>query len=78
MVTAEQVTIVCGKSRIALPRSDHDRPPIVEKALKPDPRHRGKPYVPPDPVGKRVAWGDNWLFSARVPMPQHRKPKKGG
>ena len=76
MVEARQVTVVFGKSRIGLPRTDHDRPAIREKPPKPDPRHRGKPVTPPDPATKRVALADTWLFSARVPMPQHRTGKK--
>ena len=76
MVEAREVTVLFGKSRIALPRTDHDRPAIKEKPLKPDPRHRGKVEMLPDPAGKRVALGDTWLFSARVPMPQHRTGKK--
>jgi hypothetical protein len=76
MATAGEVVLVRGKGRIALPRFDYGRPAIREQALKPDARHRGKPYVAPDPVGKRVEWGDTWLFSARVPVPQHRKSRK--
>jgi hypothetical protein len=77
IVEEREVTVLFGKSRIALPRTDHDRPAIKEKPLKPDPRHRGKVEVPPDPATKRVALADTWLFSARVPMPQHRTGKKG-
>jgi hypothetical protein len=29
-----------------------------------------------DPAGKRVAIGDTWPFSARLPMPQHRMSEK--
>jgi len=76
MVEVREVTVLFGKSRIALPRTDYGRPAIREKPRKPDPRHRGKVEVLPDPVGKRVALGDTWLFSARVPMPQHRTGKK--
>jgi hypothetical protein len=76
MATTKDLTIIYGKSQIALSRIDHARGPIEERPLKPNPRHRGKVVVPPDPVRKRVAWSDTWLFSARVPMPQHRSTKK--
>lgn len=76
MVTAAELTLVRGASRIVLPRTDYRRKPVEERPLPPARGHKGKPYQAPDPVGKKVALGDTWLFSARVPMPQHREGKK--
>jgi len=51
------------------------KPGIKRTNLPKNPRHRGKVEVPPDPTGKRVELDATWDFSARMPVPQHRKPK---
>jgi hypothetical protein len=76
---AEALTVRAGKSASRVMRIDGGgSKPIVRTPLKPDPRHKGKVVVPPDPITKRVALADTWGFSARVPMPQHRDPKDKG
>lgn len=66
-----------GKSISRVARTDCGGTPAIKRtAVKPDKRHKGKVEVPPDPTEKRVELADTWLFSARVPMPQHRKTNK--
>lgn len=76
MVTDKEITMLAGRSRIVLSRTDALRKPIEARAFAPNEKHRGKPYDPPDPAGKKVALDDTWGFSARVPMPQDRGRKK--
>jgi len=73
---AEALVIRMGKSISRVARLDGGGATAVKRMPpKPDKRHKGKVEVPPDPEGKRVELADTWTFSARVPMPQHRKPK---
>ena len=73
---AERLTILAGKSRVAIPRIDGGgKTPILRTPIPPNKKHKGKVVAPPDPVSKRVELADTWGFSARVPMPQHRDPE---
>lgn len=72
----QELCVVSGRAKLRLQRQDPRGTEGIK--LKPVPKrrgHTGPVEVPPDPVGKRVALHDTWLFSARVPMPQHRDPK---
>ncbi len=70
----DELCILRDGSRITLKRLDKENSPgIKKKPQKVD--HFGPVEVPPDPVGKRVELNDTWLFSARVPVPQHRDKK---
>ena len=66
--------VVClsiGSSRMQISRFDA---PGKKKKKRPDPYAAHSPVeVPPDPKEKRVELADTWAFSARVPVPQHRK-----
>lgn len=74
---ADAICIRHAASELRLKRLDSGgKSAIKRKPPRPDPRHRGPVEVPPDPTQKRVAWADTWDFSARVPMPQHRLPRK--
>ena len=71
----ERIVIQFGSAKLSLERLDAPgKMGIVAKPPK-RPLHKGPVEIPPDPVGKRVALDDTWGFSARVPMPQHRKGK---
>lgn len=75
--TEAELIIRRGPSRLIIPRMDGPgKSKIHRRKQGPDPRHKGPVVVPPDPVQKRVAWGDTWDFSARVPMEEHKKPRK--
>ena len=70
----DELCILRDGSRITLKRLDKENSPGIKK--KPQKaNHFGPVEVPPDPVGKRVELNDTWLFSARVPVPQHRDKK---
>jgi len=75
---SDRLVIAHAGSQIELPRLDPSGSGgIVETLPPPDPRHAGPVAVPPDrPPSGRFAWGDTWGFSARVPIPQHRKPRE--
>jgi hypothetical protein len=70
----DALAILYGKSRILLKRLDpHGTPGIQESAPPRDKKHFGPVSAPPDrPPSHRFEWNDTWLFSARVPFPQHR------
>jgi hypothetical protein len=71
----ERVVIQFDNAKLSLERLDAPgRKGIVAKPPR-HPPHKGPVTIPPDPVCKRVALDDTWGFSARVPMPQHRKSK---
>lgn len=69
-VKDQSLILVSGKSKSTLPLLEKY---IEQQPFKRDPKHLGKPYITPDPVGKRVQYDDTWLFSARVPMPEKDK-----
>jgi len=70
----DELCILRDGSRITLKRLDKENSPGIKK--KPQKaNHFGPVEVPLDPVGKRVELNDTWLFSARVPVPQHRDKK---
>jgi hypothetical protein len=77
VMTRDEFSILKGdNSRISLKRLDAGgRPGVVLRPIPPNRRHKGPVAVPTDPVEKRVSLNDTWAFSARVPMPQHRKPR---
>ncbi len=76
VATDEELCLLKSGSIIRIKRLDGgDNPGIKRRPIPQDPRHTGPVEVPPDPVRKRVELADTWPFSARVPMPQHRKPK---
>ena len=70
-----ELAVLQGRSQIRLKRLDPgNNPGIVETAPPKDKRHSGPVVTPPDePPTGRFEWNDIWLFSARVPFPQHRK-----
>jgi hypothetical protein len=73
-VDGEALNLKYGTSSMQLIRLDgRGKKGIKTKPRPPDPRHTGPIVHPPDPVGKRVELNDTWLFSARVPVPQHRR-----
>lgn len=73
----QELCVTSGRSKLRLQRRDPGGKRGIKPKPLPQPRgHTGPVDVPPDPVGKRVALHDTWLFSARVPMPQHRDPKE--
>jgi hypothetical protein len=62
-----------GNSSIPLARRDDGTGDPFKKAPIPrDPKHKGPVEVPEDPKEKRVERDATWLFSARMPVPQHR------
>ena len=69
-----ELAILQGKNQVRLKRLDAGYSPgIVETPPPRDRRHKGPVIVPPDePPSGRFEWNDTWLFSARVPFPQHR------
>ncbi len=71
----DELAILQGRSQIRMKRLDPgDNPGIVETAPRRDRRHTGPVVMPPDePPTGRFEWNDTWLFSARVPFPQHRQ-----
>ena len=67
----DEVRLRIGSSSMQINRIDA---PGKKKKKRPDPYAKHSPVkVPPDPKEKRVELADTWTFSARVPMPQHRK-----
>jgi hypothetical protein len=75
--TETNLVIRRGGSRLTIPRLDGvGKQKVHQRKMKPDPRHQGPVVAPPDPTHKRVAWDDTWDFSARVPMEEHKKPRK--
>ncbi len=76
VATDEEFCLLKSGSIVRMKRLDGGgNPGIKRRPIPQDPRHAGPVEVPPDPVRKRVELADTWPFSARVPMPQHRKPK---
>ena len=74
VATDEELCLLKSDSIIRLKRLDGGgNPGIKRRPIPQHPRHTGPVEVPPDPVGKPVELADTWPFSARVPMPQHRK-----
>jgi hypothetical protein len=72
----DDLVILAGRAQIVMPRLEPgDEGGIKSWPIPRNPKHKGKVEVPPDPVGKRLELADTWLFSARVPMPQHRDPE---
>lgn len=71
----ERVVIHFDSAKLSLERLDAPGKKGIVAKPPVRPPHEGPVTVPPDPVGKRVALDDTWGFSARVPMPQHRKSK---
>lgn len=69
--------LVKDRSRIPVKLDDFEERPAPRPAPPPDPRHRGPVEVPPDPHEKRFEWDHTWLFSARMPIPQHRSENDG-
>ncbi len=69
-----ELALLYEKSQVRLKRLDPKGEDGIE--LVPPPQsgeHKGPVEVPPDlPPSGRFAWNDTWLFSARVPFPQHR------
>ena len=65
--------INCGNLKAQLRRIDGRESKGIKTTPKlPDQRHLEPVTHPPEPIGKRVELNDTWLFSARVPVPQHR------
>ena len=71
----DELCILREGSRITLKRLDEENSPGIKKKPQKIRGHKGPVEVPPDPVGKRVELNDTWLFSARVPVQQHRDKK---
>ena len=71
----DELCLLRKGSRITLKRLDAECSPGIRKKPQKIRGHKGPVEVPPDPVGKRVELNDTWMFSARVPMPQHRAKK---
>lgn len=71
----DELAILQGNSTVRLKRLDPGSDPgILETAPPKDRRHTGPVVMPPDePPSGRFEWNDTWLFSARVPFPQHRQ-----
>jgi hypothetical protein len=70
--------LLYDKSSIPLARRDDGTGDPFKKAPIPqDPRHTGLVEVPEDPKEKRVERDATWLFSARMPVPQHRDTDEG-
>ena len=77
IMTRDALSILKDGSRISLKRIDAAGARGIDaQPLPPNRRHKGPVTVPPDPVRKRYAWNDTWAFSARMPIPQHRKPPR--
>lgn len=75
VVTRDELSLLKNGSRISLKRIDEKGTAGIEEApIPPNRKHKGAVVVPPDPVEKRLEWNDMWDFSARMPIPQHRKP----
>ena len=74
VVLDEELAILQGRSQFRLKRLDPgNNPGITETAPPKDRRHTGPVVMPPEePPSGRFEWNDTWLFSARVPFPQHR------
>ena len=73
-VTPDDLAAVHGGTKATLRRLDaSDRRPIKLVPVK-GPESVSWPKIKPDPHEKRAEWDDTWDFSARVPIPQHRKP----
>ena len=70
----DELVILQGRSQIRLKRLD---PPgeygIVETPPKTKGYYGPVEWPPDTPPTGRCEWNDIWLFSARVPIPQHRK-----
>lgn len=72
----QEMFVASGRAKLRLQRKNPSGTEGIKLRKIPKPRgHTGPIEMLPDPVGKRVALNDTWLFSARVPMPQHRDPK---
>jgi hypothetical protein len=71
----DELCLLVKETRIVLKRLDPNNEPGIEKTPPPFQVRTGPVEIPPDPHEKRFAWNDTWAFSARVPMPQHRKRK---
>ena len=77
IVTRDELSLLKDGSRISVKRVDaKNTKGIDEKPLPPNRKHKGPVTIPPDPVQKRYEWNDMWDFSARMPIPQHRKPQR--
>ena len=73
--TAGALVLSSGSFRIALERIDANGSGIEQTNCPKNKKHKGPVEVPRDPVGKRVELDSSWGFSARMPVPQHRKPR---
>jgi hypothetical protein len=71
----DELCLLVKETRIALKRLDPNNELDIEQSPPPSQVRNGPVEIPPDPHQKRFAWDDTWSFSARVPMPQHRKPR---
>lgn len=77
LVTDRELVLLAGKSQLLFPRFDvGGRGGIRQRAVPLPPGYEGKVIRPPERTGNKVELADTWLFSARVPMPQHRTPIK--
>lgn len=75
--TEDTLTVASGSFKVSFDRIDAGGQDGIHEAKFPkNKRHRGPVEVPPDPVGKRVELDATWGFSARMPVPQHRKPRE--
>lgn len=75
--TSAALAVQSGAFKILFDRIDaNEKGGIEETDFSKNRRHKGPVKSPPDPVGKRVEPDETWLFSARMPVPQHRKPKE--
>ena len=70
----DELVILQGRSHVRMKRLD---PPGKRGIVETPPKTKGYygpvEWPPDSPPTGRFEWGDHWLFSARVPFPQHRK-----
>jgi len=70
----EELAILQGRSQIRLKRFDPGGSRGIVETPPKTKGYYGPVEWPPDtPPKGRFEWNDLWLFSARVPIPQHRK-----
>ena len=71
----DELAILQGRSQVRMKRLDPGGKRGIVETPPPKPKgYTGPVEWPPDtPPTGRFEWNDYWVFSARVPIPQHRK-----
>jgi hypothetical protein len=74
---AESLVVRRGKAQARITRLDGASKKAIKRTTPlPDRRHTGKLERADAPLQPSVPQKEIWLFSARIPLPEHRNPKE--